>query len=354
MNGDKIQPVIERVYRSDLPKQRDIECLLGLEDDNDQQLLFAFADKVRKEFCGDGIIIRAIVEFSSFCRNSCLYCGLNKRNKGLKRYRLSKEEIMSAVKQVNTAEIRTVVLQSGEDDNLEVVWLGEIIKQIKRDFDMAVTLSVGEKSFEDYKIWKESGTDRYLLKIETSNKTLYKSLHPEMSFENRIECSRNLKMLGYQNGSGCLVGIKDQTIQTLAEDILFFKEEDFDMIGIGVFIPHENTALGKEPLGNIKLALKVLAITRIVTKNTHLPVTTAISSIGQKTKTLKAGANVIMLNFTPKPYQYLYEIYPDNNCARQNYSKNLDNLKIIANKTNRWLDYSTGDSLKHKQKISVF
>jgi biotin synthase len=357
MKNKKIQTVLEKVYADNVPEQSDVEFLLGVESDTGMQILFDFADNVRRKFCGDGILLRGIVEFGSFCRNTCLYCGLNKNNKKLQRYRLTKEELIGAAKQIVSAGIKTVVLQSGEDDGLDVVWFGEIIKKIKQDFGMSVTLSVGERSFEDYKIWKEAGADRYLLKIETANKVLYQSLHPEMSFENRIECSGNLKSLGYQNGSGCLVGIKGQTIQTLAEDILFFKKEDFDMIGIGVFIPHEHTVLGKEPLGNIKLALKVLAITRIVTKDTHLPATTAIGSIGgndERVKALKAGANVIMPNFTPEKYRKLYDIYPDKRCVRELSCGYLKTLEMMATETNRWIDFSRGDSLKLKTEIVDF
>jgi len=357
MKNKKIQTVLEKVYADSVPEQSDVEFLLGVESDTGMQILFDFADNVRRKFCGDGILLRGIVEFGSFCRNTCFYCGLNKNNKKLQRYRLTKEELIGAAKQIVSAGIKTVVLQSGEDDGLDVVWFGEIIKKIKQDFGMSVTLSVGERSFEDYKIWKEAGADRYLLKIETANKVLYQSLHPEMSFENRIECSGNLKSLGYQNGSGCLVGIKGQTIQTLAEDILFFKKEDFDMIGIGVFIPHEHTVLGKEPLGNIKLALKVLAITRIVTKDTHLPATTAIGSIGgndERVKALKAGANVIMPNFTPEKYRKLYDIYPDKRCVRELSCGYLKTLEMMATETNRWIDFSRGDSLKLKTEIVDF
>ena len=226
MNSNRTQSVIERVYTSAFPMQSDIEYLLNLEDDVEFQMLFDFADEVRQQFVGDGILLRGIVEFSNYCRNTCSYCGLNKFNKSLKRYRLTKDEIIASVVNIVSAGIKTVVLQSGEDENIEAHWLKDLILQIKSNFDIAVTLSVGERSFEDYKLWKQAGADRYLLKIETANAAFYRKLHPGMSFENRMECSRILKVLGYQNGSGCLVGLKGQTMQTLAEDILFFKKED--------------------------------------------------------------------------------------------------------------------------------
>lgn len=238
---NKIQMVIKRVYENHHPQLSDIEFLLGLKDYDDIASILDFADNVRRQYCGEGVIVRAIVEFSSFCRNTCMYCGLNRNNTFLKRYRLSEEEILKAIKAIYDTNIKTVVLQSGEDEYLDPVWFANVISRIKNSFDIAITLSVGQRTADEYKLWKNAGADRYLLKIETSNKALYNSLHPEMSFDERVYCSRIIGSIGYQNGSGCLVGLKNQTTTMLAEDILFFKREDFDMIGIGLFIPHENT-----------------------------------------------------------------------------------------------------------------
>lgn len=356
MNIQNTKTVLERVYASEIPVRSDLEYLLDLKNETELQMLFDFADKVRQQFAGDGILLRGIVEFSNYCRNTCSYCGLNKLNKSLQRYRLTKEQIIASIENIVSAGINTVVLQSGEDENLDPNWLKEIIEQIKTNFNIAVTLSVGERSYEDYQLWKQSGADRYLLKIETTDKTLYQTMHPQMSFENRMECSRNLKALGYQNGSGCIVGLKGQTIQTLAGDILFFKKEDFDMIGIGLFIPHKNTLSGKDALGSLKLTLKTLAVTRIVTKDTHLPATTAIGSVGEcdeRIKALSAGANVIMLNFTPEPYRQLYEIYPGKRCVNEHWDDYISSFEKIAKTTNRRLDYSRGDSLKNKNNAAV-
>ncbi|MDD5134980.1 MAG: [FeFe] hydrogenase H-cluster radical SAM maturase HydE, partial [Phycisphaerae bacterium] len=306
MNIKRIQSVIERVFAADIPNRGDIEHLLSLEDEKQTEMLFNYADAVRKQFVGNEILLRGLVEFSNYCRNACWYCGLNKYNKELQRYRLSSDEIMGAVENIVAAGIKTVVLQSGEDEGLDGYWLKELIECIKSKFDIAVTLSAGERSYEEYELWRQAGAERYLLKIETTDKGLYWNLHPQMDFENRIKCSRHLKSLGYQNGSGNLVGLKGQTIESLAEDIIFFKKEGFDMIGIGLFIPHKSTPLKDEPLGDIKLVLKVLAVTRIVTKDAHLPATTAVGSIGNndaRLLALKAGANVLMPNFTPQPYK---------------------------------------------------
>ena len=350
MNIQNIQDVIDRVYSAHLPDCSDIECLLSLEHDNDIEILLNFADKVRKKFVGDEILIRGLIEFSNYCRNTCFYCGLNKNNTNLQRYRLTDTQIMNAVQEIVNAKIKTVVLQSGEDDSVDAVWLKELVEQIKAEFDIAITLSVGERSYEDYRLWREAGADRYLLKIETTDRKVYHSLHTKMSFENRLECSKNLKRLGYQNGSGCLVGLKGQTIKSLAEDIIFFKKEKFEMLGIGLFIPHEATPLKNEPLGNLKLALKVIAVTRIVTKDVNMPATTAIGSIGKsdaRLLALKAGANVLMPNFTPESYKKLYEIYPGKKCTFEKTNGCLSELENMAKSINRSILYSRGDLFKN-------
>lgn len=344
-----IKTVLDKVYDSEIPALADLKYLLALEDERQMEALFNYADEVRKRFAGDEILLRGLVEFSNYCRNTCWYCGLNKNNKELQRYRLSSDEIMAAVENIVSTGIKTVVLQSGEDENLDPHWLKELIECIKSKFNIAVTLSVGERSYEDYKLWRQAGADRYLLKIETSDKAIYQTLHPQMSFENRIECLKNLKTLGYQNGSGNLVGLKGQTIRSLAQDIIFFKKENFDMIGIGLFIPHQSTPLKDEPLGNLKLTLKVLAVTRIVTKNAHLPATTAIGSIGEddaRLVALKAGANVLMPNFTPQPYKKLYEIYPGKRCVDEQSGQCALCVEAMAKAINRTVCYSRGDSLK--------
>ena len=349
MTVEDIKSVLDKVYGSEIPSLVDLEYLLALKDEQQMESLFDYSDRIRKKFVGNEILLRGLIEFSNFCRNTCFYCGLNKHNKKLQRYRLDSGQIMSAVNDIAAAGIKTVVLQSGEDEDLDAYWLKDLIERVKMDFDVAVTLSVGERSYDDYKLWRQAGADRYLLKIETTDKALYQTLHPQMNFENRIECSRNLKALGYQNGSGCLVGLKGQTIRSLAEDILFFKKESFDMLGIGLFIPHEMTPLKNEPLGNIKLALKVIAVTRIVTKDTHIPATTAIGSVGKsdaRLLALKAGANVLMPNFTPQPYKRLYEIYPGKRCVNEQSGECVHCIETMAKTINRSICYSRGDSLK--------
>lgn len=308
----ELKLILDRVYNSYLPDLEDLLCLLSLEDKAQINTLFAFADEVRRKTAGERIVFRGVVEFANYCSNNCFYCGLNKENKKLTRYALREEEIIESVSYIFDSGINTVILQAGEDEDLDVGWLEKIIKDIKSRFPIAVTLSVGEKSIEAYRTWKNAGADRYLLKIETSHAGLYQSVHKQRSLDNRLRCLKVLKDLGYQTGSGNIIGLRGQTLQSIAEDIIFFKKEGFDMIAIGPFIPHPDTAFAYDAAGDIILTLKTLALTRIVMKNIHIPATTALASLGEGflLEGIKSGADVLMLNFTPQYYRDFYQIYP--------------------------------------------
>jgi len=342
----KLNNLLEKVYLN--PELEDLVYLLSLKTQEEKQILYYFADKVRREFMGEGVLLRGIIEFSNTCRNSCLYCGLNKFNKKLERYRLSRDEILASVKALADQGIKTVVLQSGEEDGLKPDWLAEIISEIKKQFDIAITLSVGERAFKNYKLWKDAGADRYLLKIETTDRELYDILHPGMSFENRLRCLKDLQKLNYQTGSGIIIGLKNQSIESIGRDIQFLKRENFEMIGIGPFIPHQQTKLGNESKGELDLTLKTVALTRIVTRNAHLPATTALGSLGDDYRIdgLKAGANVLMPNFTPIKYKELYEIYPGKRCISEAGSACIGCLNLKVEAIGRKLDFSRGDSLR--------
>ncbi|MFA5287058.1 MAG: [FeFe] hydrogenase H-cluster radical SAM maturase HydE [Candidatus Omnitrophota bacterium] len=343
--------LLDRIYTAGLPRLEDLEQVLSLEKDVELNKLFVFADKIRKYFCGDGILLRGIIEFSSFCSRECFYCGLNKSNRKLVRYRMNKEELLNSIAYLSECKIKTVVLQSGEDDGLDALWLKDIILEIKSRFDMAVTLSLGERSADDYKAWKDAGADRYLLKIETSDPDLYASMHPYMSLAERLHCLGVLRDLGYQVGSGNIIALPGQNLKTIAHDIIFFKQRDFDMIGIGPFIPHEDSPFFGQERGEALLTLKTIALTRIVTKNAHLPATTALGSLDKDYRLdgLKCGANVLMPNFTPRPYRKLYEIYPGKRCVDEPVGACNFCMDGMAKGIGRFIDYAKGDSLKDKK-----
>lgn len=283
-----------------------------LSDNSKNDWLFKKADEIRRKYVGDEVHLRALIEFSNICKRQCLYCGLRSPNKEIERYRLSKDEILDSVKKAIKLGYQTIVLQSGEDDNYYQDKMCDIIKEIKKH-DVALTLSLGEKTFDEYKAYKDCGADRFLLRIETTDKKLYQQMHPNAGFENRVQCLENLKTLGFEVGTGCLVGLANQTIESLANDILFFKEIDADMIGIGPFIPHNQTPLKDMKQGDFWLALKVMALTRINLLNINIPATTAMETIYPQGRliALQSGANVVMPNVSKIENRKKYEIYPD-------------------------------------------
>jgi len=353
MSMFKLNALLNRISESGLLDKKDLEQVLSLENQVEIDKLFNFADSVRKEFCGDGIILRGIIEFSNFCDKECFYCGLNKNNRKLSRYRLNREELIKGVEYLVSCNIKTVVLQSGEDQLLDTLWLAEIISLIKSRFDLAVTLSVGERSLDDYRLWRQAGADRYLLKMETLDEDLYARMHPQASFTQRLHCLDNLSKLGYQIGSGNIIGLPGQSLKTIAQDILFFKQGNFDMIGIGPFIPHQDTPFATGARGEALLTLKTIALTRIVTKNAHIPATTALGSLDKDYRLdgLKCGANVLMPNFTPQPFRELYQIYPGKCCVHEPVDACNFCIDGVAESLGRFIDYSKAHSLKQKKEI---
>ncbi len=293
----------------DFTKQELIDIL---RDDSQNDWLFSFADKVRRENVGDEVHLRGLIEFSNICKGMCKYCGLRAPNRNIDRYRLEPDDIITCAQKAVEMGYKTVVLQSGEDEYYSCDVMCKIIDGIKK-LDCALTLSIGERSFEDYKAFRDCGADRYLIRIETTDRKLYQKMHPLVNFDNRVRCLKDLKKLGYEVGTGCLVGLPEQTIESLADDILFFKEIEADMIGIGPFIAHPQTPLKTFENGSFTLALKVMALTRIMLKNVNIPATTAMETLNPNGRiiALQSGANVIMPNVTMKEFSSKYEIYPD-------------------------------------------
>lgn len=347
MNMSDFKKLLIRIYEDKTPKVSELAKVLSISGKKELHELFVFADEIRGNFCGEGILLRGIIEFSSFCARECFYCGLNKSNLKIKRYRMNKDEILDSVKFLAEKNIKTVVLQSGDDPGIDVLWLKDIIKAIKAGFDIAVTLSIGERSFEDYRILREAGADRYLLKVETSNESLYNAIHENMSFSNRLRCLDDLRKLKFQVGSGNIIGLPSQTLEMIAQDIIFFNERKLDMIGIGPFIPHIDSRFKGQKKGEALLVLKTIALTRIVTKSAHIPATTALGSLDKDYRLdgLRCGANVLMPNFTPQPFRKLYEIYPGKRCVDEPVGACNFCMDNMANSLNRFIDYSRGDSL---------
>lgn len=283
-----------------------------LSDEKNEQQLWQQADKVRQENVGDEIHLRGLIEFSNICRNNCLYCGIRKGNRFALRYRMSEEELILTVKKASQMGFKTVVLQSGEDLYYDQLRFCRIIEAIKK-FDIAVTLSIGERTYEEYKFFREAGADRYLMRIETTDKDLYHKLDPNMSWQHRYECLLMIKELGYELGSGIMVGLPEQSIESIAEDLLFLRAIGVDMAGIGPFIPHPQTPLAKEQGGTLALSLRTMAVMRLLMPDINIPATTAMESLHPegRIKALQAGANVVMPNVNSSEYMKLYELYPN-------------------------------------------
>lgn len=321
-------------------KKEIIDILKTNEKNNE---LYLLANNIRKQYVGDEIHLRALIESSNICKQNCLYCGLQSRNKIVTRYRMTKEEILNCAKVAVDLGYKTVVLQSGEDNYYSTEIMCDIIQELKK-LDIAITLSIGERSFEDYKAFKDAGADRYLLRIETTDEKLYSKMHPNMDYKNRLKCLYNLKEIGYEVGTGCLVGLPNQTIDSLANDILFFNEINADMVGIGPFIAHPDTPLNTSSNGNFELALKVMAITRIMLKDINIPATTAMETIEKngRIKALQAGANVVMPNFTNIDYKSNYEIYPNKHSLNIPYEEEKKELEKMFKEIGRTISNTKG------------
>lgn len=341
MIRNRVYDAISRI-QSGAPLQEDFETLLSLSDPQEVGFLHATACEIRNAYCQSRIALRALVEVSSVCRNSCRYCGLNRYNRLADRYTLTENELMHCVESAVEQGYHTVVLQSGEDGK-SAETIAKTIAQIKKDYPVAVTLSLGERPYEDYRLWKHAGADRYLLRIESTDADLYGSLHTDRTLSTRLECLEHLQALGYQVGSGLMVGVPGQTISTIARDIQFFYSKQFAMIGVGPFIPHAQTPLAGSERGDVLLTLNTIALIRITMKYPWMPATTALGSLDRdyRLDALLAGANVIMPNFTPSQYKSQYAIYPN----KQSETDSAESLEKLAGSASLTIDYGRCDSL---------
>lgn len=288
-------------------------------DDKNQQHLAEQAKEVKELHYGTGVYLRGLIEFSNYCKQDCYYCGIRKSNINCQRYRLSIDDIMTCCKEGYELNFRTFVLQGGEDPYFTDDRMCEIISRIRKDYpDCAITLSLGEKNRESYQRFFDCGADRYLLRHETSNPIHYSKLHPEkQTLKSRIDCLESLKKIGFQVGCGFMVGSPFQTIENLAEDLLFIKNFNPQMVGIGPFIPHCDTPFNSYPQGDLNTVLKLLSIIRLMIPKVLLPATTALATIDSKgrEKGILAGANVVMPNLSPLSVRKKYMLYNDKICT---------------------------------------
>ena len=317
---ERMKPVYERfIENPDFTKPDFVELIKCAEDPEAVRRLKEEAVRIREIYYGKKVFTRGLIEYTNYCKNDCYYCGIRKSNTNAKRYRLTEDEIMACCENGYELGFRTFVLQGGEDAYYTDDRMVEIIKKIKEAYpECALTLSIGEKSYESYKRFREAGADRYLLRHETANEEHYRKLHPEkMSLAVRKNCLYDLKKLGYQVGAGMMVGSPYQTTEDLAEDLVFLKELQPEMVGIGPFIPHHDTQFAKEPAGSVEMTLFLLAVIRILLPKVLLPATTALGTMDPlgREKGLQAGANVVMPNLSPVKNRKQYELYDNKICT---------------------------------------
>lgn len=313
------------------------------------EFLFERAREVRHAHYGRDVYIRGLIEFTNYCRNDCYYCGIRKSNSCLSRYRLTEEEILSCCRNGYTLGFRTFVLQGGEDGWFTRERTTALIRRIHEEFpDCAITLSVGEREREEYQEYFDAGANRFLLRHETADEEHYRYLHPaELSLKHRKECLWNLRHIGYQVGSGIMVGSPGQTAEHLAEDLLFLQELQPHMVGIGPFIPHKDTPFKEEKAGTLELTLFLLGLVRLMLPKVLMPATTALSTIhpdGRKMGIL-AGANVVMPNLSPQENRKLYSLYDNKRCMGDEAAEGLAMLRAEMEEIGYEIVSARGDAL---------
>jgi biotin synthase len=344
------------------------DYLRWLREDDQAALeqLWALADQIRRLHVGDEVHLRGLIECSNHCRRRCLYCGIRADNASLGRYRMTRQEILDCAAQAVDFGYGTVLIQAGEDPQLDGPWVAELVSTIKATTPLAVTLSLGERDEADYLLWRQAGADRYLLRLETSNRELYERIHPPLAGHrsDRPAILRRLRRLGYEIGSGVMVGIPGQSYDDLADDLELFAHLDLDMIGIGPFLPHPETPLGRgecppaaDQAPNTELmTYKMVALARLACPRANIPSTTALATLNLaqgRELGLQRGANVVMPNLTPTRYRAMYEIYPAKACIQETAEQCHGCLRRRIEALGRKVGQGRGDSPNRAPRAAV-
>ena len=355
----QVRNIIDKLYNTTNASREELLFLLDNLSEENKEYLIEKSHEVALKNYGNNIYIRGLIEFTNHCIRDCRYCGIRKSNDKADRYRLTLEEILECADIGDRLGYKTYVLQGGEDPYFTDEKMVEIIKKIKERYpNNAITLSLGERSYESYEKMFNAGADRYLLRHETANKKLYESLHPNSTFENRIQCLRNLKKIGYQVGAGFMVGLPNQNNSDLVDDLMFLKELNPHMCGIGPFIPHKDTPFANEKGGTIEKTTTMLALIRLMLPKILLPATTALGSIDPlgREKGLKAGGNVVMPNLSPTSVREKYSLYDGKICTGDEAAECRVCIEGRINNAGFNLEITRGDSLvlsdKEREKIN--
>ena len=328
---DRLKKLTDKLESERILSKSEFIELIDNRNEEIAKYIFKKASDIRDKNYGKRVFVRGLIEFTNYCKNNCLYCGIRAGNLNAERYRLSQDEILECCAHGYELGFRTFVLQGGEDPFYTDEIIVNIIKRIKKNYpDCAVTLSIGEKSRESFQKFFDAGTDRYLLRHETANACHYSKLHSNnLTLQNRIECLKNLKEIGFQTGSGFMVGSPYQTTENLAEDLLFLHELQPHMVGIGPFISHKDTPFAMEKSGTLELTLFMLGLLRLMLPHALLPSTTALGTISPNGRELGilAGGNVVMPNLSPLNVRKKYMLYDNKICTGDEAAESLNNLK---------------------------
>lgn len=352
MMNNKLKELIDKLHINRSLTVEEYKYLIDNRDSDAFLYLREKAQAVRKDIYSNSVFIRGLIEISNYCKNDCLYCGIRKSNKACERYRLTPEDILLMVDEGYKLGFRTFVLQGGEDGFYTDEVLCSIITKIKSKYpDCAVTLSLGERSYDSYKVLFDAGADRYLLRHETANEEHYSKLHPStLSYKNRIECLYNLKKIGFQVGCGFMVGSPFQTTQDIANDLKFIEEFKPDMCGIGPFIPHKETPFRNESAGTPELTCYLLSIVRLIYPPVLLPATTALGTIGKngRQEGILSGANVVMPNLSPINVRKKYTLYDNKICTDEEAAEGLNKLRCQMSQIGYEVVMDRGDVRKEE------
>lgn len=344
----KVKNIIDKLYNENNASREELLFLLNNLTESDKEYLLEKSHETRMKSYGDTVYLRGIIEFTNICKKNCTYCGIRRENKNADRYRLTFDDILECVEIGDRLGYKTYVLQGGEDDYFTDDRMIEIIKEIKKKYPKnAITLSLGERSYDSYKKMFEAGADRYLLRHETATKEIYESLHPGASFEERRKCLRDLKEIGYQVGAGFMVGLPNQSNSDLVNDLLFVKEFEPHMCGIGPFIPHKDTPLKDEKGGTLEMTTTMLALVRLLLPNVLLPATTSLGSIDPigREKGIKAGGNVVMPNLSPTSVREKYSLYDGKICTGDEAAECRKCIEGRINRAGFRVEVTRGDNI---------
>ncbi|WP_106060704.1 [FeFe] hydrogenase H-cluster radical SAM maturase HydE [Clostridium vincentii] len=347
--------IINDLYKTNFAPREELLFVLNNIDDESKKYLIEKSHLTRMKTYGNKVYTRGLIEFTNYCVRNCRYCGIRAENIKADRYRLTLEEILECADIGAKLGYKTYVLQGGEDPYYTDRVMVEIIEKIKKKYpDSAITISLGERSYESYQKMFKAGADRYLLRHETASKELYDELHPNASFENRRNCLLDLKEIGYQIGAGFMVGIPNQTNENLVEDLLYIKDLNPHMCGIGPFIPHEDTPLSKEKAGSLDDTTTLLALLRLLLPSVLLPATTALGSINPvgREMGIKAGCNVVMPNLSPTTVREKYSLYNGKICTGDEAAECRKCIEGRINRAGFELDMSRGDNIEWKRRLN--